>query len=621
MPFVLAYTKPGEGIYDNRSFPGHIAYKCDIDHSMHLAISDDGKEFTALRNNTGILFPKATFDEGPWPGITKTLQYPWLCRAYDGSFIVTAVRRNENAPDPLSVGSAMVFTSKDLVRYEESGFLHLSDSEIRHPRCRWESEKDAYYLEWETDDGMFCGYTKYFHEVKDKSPVDKPTFISADNYGIPEAIPGNILEITDSEAKVIRQYFDVIYNTGMEPPVFEAQAGDTPDFHSLPRVRMLYSDGSVHDKVVDWDKTAFDAIDFSKAGDYEIPGTVFQRHWDFPLKLSKFEEENLLFRGGMSDPCITFYHGKYYLTSSGPLLMRVSDTLEGVHQGRIIRFFNDFGAAPELHIINDVPYIFTSKHGGEVGKDEWWLVDGAILRCNGEIEDPDAWEAPRLVVRPDGRKLTPDGLSIDISYFYDAGVHYAIWSDRKIHYVDGKFVDRVSPEPADIYIATIDPDAPWQLTSQPQCIIRPMYGWDRCETEVDEGPYILRHGNDLFFTISGSSTGMSDLYTLGVLKAKTGVNLLDPSNWDWLPYPLLTKESVPNQFGPGHNNFVKDPITGDDIMSYHAVPHDANGLALGRQPGMRRVHWAATGLPYLEMTEERDLDPRFKNVILKVTVR
>ena len=187
--------------------------------------------------------------------------------------------------------------------------------------------------------------------------------------------------------------------------------------------------------------------------------------------------------------------------------------------------------------------------------------------------------------------------------------------------MDGQFVDRVSPEPADIYIATIDPDAPWQLTSQPQCIIRPMYGWDRCETEVDEGPYILRHGNDLFFTISGSSTGMSDLYTLGVLKAKTGVNLLDPSNWDWLPYPLLTKESVPNQFGPGHNNFVKDPVTGDDIMSYHAVPHDANGLALGRQPGMRRVHWAATGLPYLEMTEERDLDPRFKNVILKVTVR
>ena len=123
-----------------------------------------------------------------------------------------------------------------------------------------------------------------------------------------------------------------------------------------------------------------------------------------------------------------------------------------------------------------------------------------------------------------------------------------------------------------------------------------MYGWDRCETEVDEGPYILRHGDDLFICISGSSTGMSDLYTLGFLRARTGTNLLNPSNWEWIAYPFLTKESFPNQFGPGHCNFFKDDVTGDDLMSFHAVPHDEDGLSLGRMPGIRRVHWAKTGL-------------------------
>ena len=65
MAFVFCYTRPGEGIYDNRSFPGHIGYKCDIDHAMHLAVSNDGVTYDAMRNNTAVLFPRATFAEGP----------------------------------------------------------------------------------------------------------------------------------------------------------------------------------------------------------------------------------------------------------------------------------------------------------------------------------------------------------------------------------------------------------------------------------------------------------------------------------------------------------------------------------------------------------------------------
>ena len=145
MPYILAYTKQGEEFYSDVNYPGHVAKNCDVNDSMHLALSTDGKSFVPLRNNTGILFPKCTFSEGKPEGTTKTLLYPWVFRMEDGSFGVSAVRRNHNAPDPLSKGCMMLFTSKNLVRYEETCFLKLSDEEIRNPRCRWDTEKGAYY--------------------------------------------------------------------------------------------------------------------------------------------------------------------------------------------------------------------------------------------------------------------------------------------------------------------------------------------------------------------------------------------------------------------------------------------------------------------------------------------
>ncbi len=623
MSYILAYTKRGEGCYDDTNYPGHDhAYNCDWEHAMHLAVSKDGKAFTALRNNTGILFPKCTFTEGKPEGTTKTLLYPWIFRMADGSFGVSAVRRNQNAPDPLSVGCLMLFTSKDLVRYEEACFLKLSDGEIKHPRCRWDAQKDAYYVEWETAEGLFCGYTKYFKEIRDVKPCSSPTFEAASDYGIEGCVPGNVIEVTEEEEDVIRKHFDVIYNVGVAPSEMEVKAGEKPCFCSLPKATMLYSDGSTHDKPVKWDKHAFEKIDFSRPGVYEIPGEVSIKHWPFPIPLSRIPDAPQWMQGFMSDPCVMYHGGKYYLTSSGghKIYMRVSDTLEGVFAAQPICVYElpvepgqEAGTwAAELHFIKNVPYIFTGVCYGS-----WVNVKSHILRCNGDPAVPENWEAPRLCVKPNGEVLTKGGISLDMTYFCVNGVHYAMWSDRKIPFVDGREV----PEPADIYIAAIDPDAPWQCITDPHCVLRPIYGWDRYETEVDEGPFLLRRGDDLFITVSGSSTGMADLYDLGFLHAKAGDNLLTMEGWDWIPYPFLTKESVPGEFGPGHNSFVKDPDTGDDLMVYHAVPHDENGKTLGRKPGIRRVHWAATGLPYLEMTEERDLDPKFKNITLRITVK
>ena len=230
--------------------------------------------------------------------------------------------------------------------------------------------------------------------------------------------------------------------------------------------------------------------------------------------------------------------------------------------------------------------------------------------------DPSCWETPKYCVKSDGSLISGEGISLDMTYFEDGGRSYVMWSNRIIREKHGKQVIW----PAEIQIATVSPETPWILTSEPVCVSVPDYGWDRYETEVDEGPYLLRRGDRLFITISCSSTGFSDLYNVGLLTAGAGTDLLNPASWEKWPYPLLTSESVLGEYGPGHNNFVTDHETGDTIMVYHAVSHgDREGDWL-RQPAVRRVHFGASGLPYLEMTPERDVSPGLEEVILTISI-
>ena len=123
MAFVIAYTKQGDSYFN-----------C-VNESMHLALSENGREYELLRNNTGVLFPLASFTEGKIEGTTKTLRYPWIFSKKDGSYGVCCVRRNQDGKDPLSEGSVMLFSSENLIRYQETGFLKVADTEIRDPRC------------------------------------------------------------------------------------------------------------------------------------------------------------------------------------------------------------------------------------------------------------------------------------------------------------------------------------------------------------------------------------------------------------------------------------------------------------------------------------------------------
>jgi GH43 family beta-xylosidase len=546
-------------------------------------------------------------------GTTKTLRYPWLFRYKDGSGGVLAVRfNNANRPDPQSIGSVMVYRTNDFVSFDFMGFLKLDDTEIRNPRCV--KDDAAYRIEWESAGGNFRAWTENFKFIKDKESRP-PSLKNAESFGIPGAVPGNTLEIDEAEESYIRKMLGAVYNTGVSVPDLSLRAGSAFMKEHLPKALCLYSDGSTSAMRVDWDQESLDKIDVSRKGEYLIPGKILQKTYPVP------------FIENASDPCVFKYKGRYYFTSSNKKVQfRSSLTLEGLRSAEPIVIRDQPNAsfwAQELHIINGTPYIFTSL----CRDNKWYTVQSIIIRCNGDINNPEDWEEPRWVIKKDGSMLNKDkGICLDMTYFTINGVHYVSWSNRDMDPKGFVTNEYGVNGPADIYIATIDPDKPWQLSSDPVCLCRPVYGWDRIETEVDEGPFLLRHGDDLFITFSGASVGI--VYVVGVLRTKYGSDLLDPSSWEELPYPILTSESYPGQYGPGHNNFFKDPDDPEVDMiallyrplNKWAVHNPGENRSNPRHAAIRRVHWNASGLPNLEMTEEQELDPKFADVLLKVKI-
>lgn len=625
MAYLLSYTKKGAD--------------CDreLNDSMHLAISYDGINYRPLRWNTGILFPEAELEEGGLAGCSKTLLEPWLFRFADGTVGVIAVRREKaNQPDRSFRGCAVIYQTEDLAVYRKIGFIKLSDAELKRPACQYDAEKGKYYLEWETEQGAFGGWTA---ELKSGAQVTemceaggneayhgekrgefKRKLCCCQDMGIADSIPSNVLEISVGEAERLELMLETPVNRFVEIPAVGVKRNT--DFHPdmLPKAVCRYSDGSVHEMEVDWDADAIARMDTREAGEYQVGGTVRQRKYPVP-----FTERT-------GDPSIVKYRGRYLMTWSGErnVTIRSARTLEGLSTAEPQVIYTlpedqpEAGCmwAPEFHEINGKLFLFTTV--GLQGK--WYTVKSCVLECNGEPENPEKWSEPVYCIKQDGSLLNEEGITLDMTCFCIDGIWYVMWSNRilaKQGYETNEFGRNAD---ANLCIASIDPEQPWKLTSEPVCICRPKYGWDRIENEINEGPYLLAHGEDLFVTFSGSSIGT--LYCVGLLKARRGSDLLKAESWMELPYPVLVKESVPGQYGPGHNNFVKAPDgSGDDLMVLHYRPLPLNSRnpeemeeKNPRNSAIRRVHWNVLGMPVFDMQPEQELRPEWKQVVCTVKI-
>lgn len=312
-----------------------------------------------------------------------------------------------------------------------------------------------------------------------------------------------------------------------------------------------------------------------------------------------------------ADPYITKgSNGYYYFTASYPMYGK--DDTEGYD--RIIlrraKNINDladaeekiiwhekesessfrFIWAPEIHEINGRWYVLFAASGS---KNNVWDIDCHIIMCSGNNPYDDAWNDFGKFKACDGDNFSFRGFSLDMTHFECNEKHYVSWAQNGGN--------------SNVYLATVNPDKPWETTCPAVLLTKPEYAWERINIPVNEGPAAMIHNGKIFLAFSASATGPE--YCIGLMYADINADLTDINSWTKLDKPILTSDDLDGEYGPGHNSFVKDE-NGDWIFVYHSRDEDCYSGKCGysdqdplydpcRSARIRKVKWNSDGLPIL----------------------
>ncbi len=626
MAYILNYTREpiNSALYDPR-----LAY------SMHLAVSEDGKEYRALNHNSGVLFVKATENQDGSLN-PKSLKNPWLFALPEGGFGVAAVRiEGDGGEDEESRGCAVFFVSPDLMEYEEVGLLKLGTEHVERVSCVYDQKRGSFRVLWQERTGERFG--AFIRSPKELQLAAVPEMLEGEleteeiwsrgsglcgsgsfdggsglsgsgnlnresiAAGIQGAVPHNMLEVSEAVAARLCRKLTPPVNIGVCFPE-QVEAANREELERQ-YATALYSDGSQASKRVDWELSQ---VDFDKKGVYEISGRVHQDHFAFPIAYNR------------ADPCICKWNGSYYFIATNDadgnhtLYIREAKSIPELVEApeRLLldsETYPGIGGllwAPEFHEINGRLYIF---HGATPGEFFWEESHVMELREGGDPACREDWSAPKRVVKKDGSDICEAGkeITLDMTCFQWEGDFYAVWSQRQFLPKDlGAW----------LYIAKLNPKEPWKLDTEPVVLSKPEYGWANNHTFVDEGPFALIRGDKLYLTFSSAAVDTS--YVVGLLTIEKGKDLLDAHNWSKKNYPLLTSRSVEGEFGTGHNAYVIDD-DGTVWNTYHARP----GVDGVRSSGIRRVHFDVEGDLVLDLTEDLDLKEEYACVKTCLSVK
>jgi len=594
--YIMCYTRKPQ---DEMIYSSRLAF------SMHLAYSEDGKNYEALNHNSGVLFAKATENEDNTLN-AKSLKCPFIFSMENSMYGVLAVRTDaEGGNDAESRGKVLFFATKDFLQYQEVGLIDLNtDDYVQDVACIYDAGSKEYIIFWcDEQQRWYRNVVTDLFTLKgsNRNICNEQIAIHSVDTGIEGIVPRNSLRIPEHIGKRLKYKLSTPFNTAVEVPE-EVIASSRQELKGV-KVRAIYNDGTAADKTVDWDDSN---VDWNRPGTYQISGTIHQDHYEFPVAVNR------------ADPCITKWNGKYYFIATNDedknhtLYIREADSIpELVGAKEILLLDSDTYPhikgllwAPEFHVIEDDLYIFHGATSSEFFYEESHLMK---LKRGGNPANREDWSAPQRILKKDGSYLCEEGkvISLDMTVIRQNNEYYAAWSQRQFLPVDTG---------AWLYIARLDKDEPWKLATDPVVISKPDYGWANNHTFVDEGPYALITDKKIFLTFSSALVDAT--YVVGLLTADPGSDLLDPKSWTKLNYPLLTSRSVPGEFGPGHNSYVTDD---DGIIwnAYHARP----GVDGPRSSGIRRVHFDIDGYPVLDLTERMDLDPKLKKVSTRIVVK
>ena len=592
--------------------------------SVHLALSEDGQDFSALNDNKGVLFPSAADVN---TDVNREITSPTAFHAPDGGYGLFVTIPGTAAND------GYVFETDDLATYANQRRVTFAPGTdgVTRVDVEYDNALLAYRLLYTAADVNYEVTTPDFVTFSEPVEVAQAPSFTAGTFpegALATDAIGLTAEAYDTLATELR--LERVHSTSVDAfaPVTVEAAGEA----ALPEsATVRYSSGQSVEMGVEWDTSA---IASGEPGTYTVDGIV-------QAPLSTTDLAPLAWK--RADPDVTVGDdGMYYLTGSYPMfrasdpngydrvVLRRAATLEGLDAAEAEEVtiwhqadhpgFNTYVWAPELAKIGDDWYIlFTTSRNANV-----WDKQPALLKyVGGEFSgdgplQPENWETVGYVqpAATDSTAFTGN-FALDMTHFEHDGVDYMIWADKWAL--------------STLRMASVDTDNPLQLTSDSIEITAPEYAWEiesESGTPVNEGAAVLKHGGKIFIAFSSSAVNTS--YNISFLWADEDADLLDPASWHKAQYPYLGTGDVEGMYGMGHNSFTVDEF-GNPVLVYHARSYADTDVPSGtatdgglfdprRNAHAKLVHFTSTGMPILDMTATEELDPALAEVTIEVTI-
>src|SRR5258708_6063603 len=243
--------------------------------------------------------------------------------------------------------------------------------------------------------------------------------------------------------------------------------------------------------------------------------------------------------------------------------------------------------APEIHFLEGKWYIYFAADAGANHTHRIWVIENV---------SPDPFQGEWTFK---GKVAdSSDKWAIDASVFEDQGKLYLIWS--------GWEGDENGTQ--SIYIASLK--NPWTVESERTRISTPQYPWEKVgdlnpkrkipgdpkHIDVNEGREILKHERKIFLIYSASGC-WTDNYSLGMLTADSGTDLLNPASWKKSATPVFHQSPEAHVYATGHNSFFKSPDGKEDWLLYHANSKPDQGCGWHRAPRAQSFTWNSDGTP------------------------
>ena len=569
---------------------------------MMIAAEDENGTYNVLHKEQPIMYTA----QG-----AKAYVSPQIFRKADGSFGMIAADGGNN-------GRVFLYNSEDLITYTGETAVTLDGiSNISKLHILYNMTEGKYKLYVENNAGTVYLLTSEDlteFSAAERTEYDFPAVENAPEY----AAWASEIALTQAEYDKVTKKFTNPYNTSLNyNKVEEITVEPGTDIEAalddaVGEVTAGYSNGEEKTYSIRWNSDDLAKADSTREGmEYTIRGTIGGSAYFTEAEEPLIEER--------ADPSITYdeERDRYYFTASYPvngkdgadgydrLVIRVADTIEGLADAEEhvvwdeseVEGYGQFIWAPELHKIGDYWYFISTAAVGEGGYS--FDIRPFMMRCNDadNITDPDSWGEPERVKPAAGDTSCLQVMSLDMTYFEAGGKCYVSWADK------------TQENLSKVFIATVDPEDPTQLTSKATVITTPEYSWECVNIAVNEGSAAFVKDGTVYLAFSAAATGAE--YCVGLMTADADADLTDASNWTKVPYPVLTSGDFNDELcGPGHNSFTTDEY-GNLVIVYHARPAEEHAGHSGdplydacRHAYVKPVLFDSEGAPVLNLSDE-----------------